>query len=204
MESKLNHDMRCTHYIHVQCPIYDPLRSPVQYYTVTVNNNDTATAVDDGSCSYSVTIAVSPQDAPYSVSVVATNDVGDSDAVLVDNISKWNILHFEYIIDTCYILVSVQDIVTVTSTVNSINFTFDTTIDGTTPVTVTLSPNVMEEGSIGGGVVISGLMPDTLYTYTVSFVYNNISYSTQSSVTTLTAPTTTTSSSGMDKWQGQV
>ena len=86
-----------------------------------------------------------------------------------------------------------------TSTVNSIMFTFDTTIDGTTPVTVTLSPNVMEEGSIGGGVVIFGLMPDTLYTYTatVSFVYNNISYSTQSTATTLTAPTIT-SISGMD------
>ena len=93
---------------------------------------------------------------------------------------------------------SVRDIITVASTVNSIMFTFDTTIDDTTPVTVTLSPNVMGEGSIGGGVVISGLMPDTLYTYTVSFVYNNISYSIQSSVTTLTAPTTTTSSSGMD------
>ena len=55
----------------------------------------------------------------------------------------------------------------------------------------------MEEGSIGGGVVISGLMPDTLYTYTVSFVYNNISYSTQSSLTTLAAPTTATSISGI-------
>ena len=92
-------------------------------------------------------------------------------------------------------LVSVQDIITVTSTstANSINFTFNTTIDGTTPVAVTLSPNVMGEGNIGGGVVISGLMPDTLYTYTVSFVYNNISYSIQSSVTTLTAPTTAAS-----------
>ena len=74
---------------YIQCPIYDPLSPPVQYYTVTVNNKDPVTAVDDGSCSYSVTIAVSPQDAPYSVSVVATNDVGDSDAVLVDNISKY-------------------------------------------------------------------------------------------------------------------
>ena len=76
---------------------------------------------------------------------------------------------------------------------------FNTTIniDGTTPVTVTLSPNVMGEGSIHGGVVISGLMPDTLYTYTVSFVYNNIMYSTQSTVTTLTAPTTATSISGI-------
>ena len=49
--------------------------------------------------------------------------------------------------------------------------------------------------------MISGLMPDTLYTYTVSvsFVYNNISYSTQSSVTTLTAPTTVSQSSiGID------
>ena len=43
---------------------------------------DPEIAVDDGSCSYSVTIAVSPQDAPYSVSVVATNDVGDSDGKL--------------------------------------------------------------------------------------------------------------------------
>ena len=95
---------------------------------------------------------------------------------------------------THVILVSVQDIVTVTSTVNSIIFTFNTTIDGTTRVTVTLSPNVIEEGSIGGGVMISGLMPNTLYTYTVSFVYNNIAYSLQSSVTT---PTTTTSTSGI-------
>ena len=78
---------------HIQCPIYDPLSPPVQNYTITVNNKDPVIAVDDGSCSYSVTMAVSPQDAPYSVSVVATNDIGDSDTVLVDNISKWNILH---------------------------------------------------------------------------------------------------------------
>ena len=100
-----------------------------------------------------------------------------------------------------HFLVSVQDIITVTTNTlsNTIIFTFDTTIDDTTPVTVTLSPNVMGEGSIGGGVVISGLMPDTLYTYTVSVVYNNISYSIQSSVTTLTAPTTAFQSSiGMD------
>ena len=91
MESKLNHDMKCTYYVHVQCPISDLLSPPVQYYTVTVNNKEVpVTAVDDGSCSYSVTIAVSPQDAPYSVSVVATNDVGDSTMVLVDNISKLN------------------------------------------------------------------------------------------------------------------
>ena len=99
------------------------------------------------------------------------------------------------------LLVSVRDIVTVTSTVNSIVFTFNTTgtIDGTTPVTVTLSPNVMEEGSIGGGVVIFGLIPDTLYTYTVSLVYNDISYSTQSTVTTLTAQTIASISGlGMD------
>ena len=89
----------------IQCPIYDPLSPPVQYYTVTVNNKDPITAVDDGSCSYSVTIAVSPQDAPYNVSVVATNDVGDSDTVLVDNISKLNILHFKCI-DTRYSSVS--------------------------------------------------------------------------------------------------
>ena len=44
---------------------------------------DPVTVVDDGSCSYNVTIAVSPQDAPYSVSVVATNDVGDSDGKLL-------------------------------------------------------------------------------------------------------------------------
>ena len=77
--------MKCTYYIHVQCPIYDPLSPPVQYYTVTVNNMDPETAVDDAyaSCSYSVTIAVSPQDAPYSVSVVATNDIGDSDGKLL-------------------------------------------------------------------------------------------------------------------------
>ena len=77
---------------------HDPL-SPV-----TINNKDPVTAVDDGSCSYS---GVSPQDAPYIVSVVATNDVGDSDAVLVDNISKWNILHFKCI-DTCYFSVSTR------------------------------------------------------------------------------------------------
>ena len=88
---------------HIQCPIYDPLSPPVQYYTVTVNYKDPVTAVDDGSCSYSVTIAVSPQDAPYSVSVVATNDVGDSTTVLVDNISKWNVSHFKCI-DTCYFI----------------------------------------------------------------------------------------------------
>ena len=73
--------MKCTHHIHVQCPIYDPLSPPVQYYTVTVN--DTSTVIvddDDGSCSYSVTIAVSPQNAPYNISIVATNDIGDSDA----------------------------------------------------------------------------------------------------------------------------
>ena len=85
-------------------------------------------------------------------------------------------------------VISVQDIITVTSTVNSIIFRFNGTIDGTTTVTVTLSPNVMEEGSIGGGVVISGLMPNTLYTYTVSFVYNNIKYSTQSSASTSSVP----------------
>ena len=96
---------------------------------------------------------------------------------------------------------SAQDIITVISIDNSITFTFDATIDDTTPVTVTLSPNGMGEGSIGDGVVISGLMPDTLYTYTVSFVYNNISYLTQSFVTTQTAPTisSTTSISGMDE-----
>ena len=103
---------------------------------------------------------------------------------------------------------SVQDVINVTTNngiFNTIIFTFDATIADTTPVTVTLSPDGMGEGSIGngsigGGVVISGLMPDTLYTYTVSFVYNNISYSIQSSVTTLTAPTTssTTSRLGMD------
>ena len=84
--------MKYTYYIHVQYPIYDPLSPPVQYYTVTINNKDPrpVTAVDDGSYSYSVTIAVSPQDAPYSVSVVATNDVGDSTTVLVANISKLN------------------------------------------------------------------------------------------------------------------
>ena len=76
-------------------------------------------------------------------------------------------------------------------------FTFDTTIDDTTPVTVTLSPSGMGEGSIGGGVVISGLMPDTLYTYTVSYVYNNIMYSTQSSVIT-SVSLTTSSVPGMD------
>ena len=104
---------------------------------------------------------------------------------------------------------SVQDIITVTTNntiSNTIMFTFNTTIDDTTPVTVTLSPNVMEEGSIGGGVVISGLMPDTPYTYTVSFVYNNIMYSTQSSARTSTGSTIVISStmatapsvSGMD------
>ena len=86
---------------------------------------------------------------------------------------------------------------TSTVLVNSIIFTFDTTIDDTTPVTVTLSPNVKREGSIGGGVVISGLMSDTLYAYTVSLVYNNISYSTQSSVIT-SISLTTSSVSGMD------
>ena len=85
--------------MYVQCPVYDPLSPPVQYYTVTANNKDPVIVDDDGSCSYSVTIAVSPQDAPYSVSVVATNDVGGSDTVVVDNISKLNsnILHFKYI-----------------------------------------------------------------------------------------------------------
>ena len=82
-----------------------------------------------------------------------------------------------------------EDIITVITNntiLNTIIFTFDTTIDGATTVTVTLSPNVMEEGSIGGGVVISGLMPDTLYTYTVLFVYKNITYSAQSSAITST------------------
>ena len=96
MESKFNYmymyDVKCTslhdNYHILQCPIYDPLRPPVQYYTVTVNNKDPVIVDDDGSCSYSVTIAVSLQDAPYSVSVVATRDVGDSDTVLVENISK--------------------------------------------------------------------------------------------------------------------
>ena len=96
---------------------------------------------------------------------------------------------------------SVQAVTTNNTISNTIIFAFNTTIDDTTPVTVTLSPSGMGEGSIGGGVVISGLMPDTLYTYTVSFVYNNISYSIQSSVTTLTAPWPTTafqSSIGMN------
>ena len=92
---------------------------------------------------------------------------------------------------------SVEDIITVTTNntiLNTIIFTFNTIIDGTTTVTVTLSPNVMEEGSIDGGVEISGLMPDTLYTYTVSFVYNNIMYSTQSSARTSTGSTIVISS----------
>ena len=94
MEGKVNYDITCMKscIYHIQCPTYNRLSPPVDNYTVTVNNKDPVTAVDDGSCSYSVTIAVSPQDAPYSVSVVATNDVGDSDTVLVDNISKWNSL----------------------------------------------------------------------------------------------------------------
>ena len=94
MESRFNYDTKHIPLSLSQCPIYDPLSPLVQYYTVTVNNKDPVTAVDDGSCSYSVTIAVSPQDAPYSVSVVATNDVGDSDTILVNNISKLNISHF--------------------------------------------------------------------------------------------------------------
>ena len=105
-----------------------------------------------------------------------------------------------------YFLVSVEDIITNNTLLNTIIFTFDATIDGTTPVTVTLSPNGMGEGSIGGGVVISGLMPDTLYTYTVSFVYNNIMYSTQSLARTSIGSTiiststmaTTSSVAGMD------
>ena len=99
MESKSNHDMKCTYYVHVQCPISDPLSPPVQYYAVTVNDTSTVIVYDDGSCSYNatLTIAVSPQDAPYSVSVVATNDVGDSDAVLA---SKLNIFGGELLISS--------------------------------------------------------------------------------------------------------
>ena len=198
MEGKVNYDITCmqTCIYHIQRPTYNRLSPPVDNYTVTVNNMDPVTAVDDGSCSYSVTIAVSPQDASYNVSVVATNDVGNSHTVLVDNISKCGIA-CKYIIN--YFLVSVEDIITVTTNniiFNTIIFTFDTTIDDTTTVIVTLSPNVMEEGSIGGGVVISGLMPDTLYTYTVSFIYNNIMYSTQLSARTSIGSTIVISSTG--------
>ena len=188
----------------IQCPSYNPLSPPVDNYTVTVNNKDPVSVVSDGSCSYTTAIAVSPQDAPYSVSVVATNDVGDSDTTVMDNISKSLIL-FSYF--NVLSIVSVQDVVTViaNSTFDTINFTFTGTVDDTTPVTITLSPNDgMGDGTIGDGVVISGLMSDTPYTYTVSFEYNNIMYSTQSSVTTLVAPTTlittsSTTTSGIDK-----
>ena len=94
--------MKYIYYIHVQCPIYDPFSPPVQYYTVVVNDDDIEIVdIDDdnGSCSYSVTIAVSPQDAPYSVSVVATNDVGNSTsgAVLA---SKLNVFGGKFLTDT--------------------------------------------------------------------------------------------------------
>ena len=70
MEGKVNYNITRmqTCIYHIQCPIYDPLSPPVQYYTITVNKG--------------------PQAGPYSVSVVATRDVGDSDTVLVENISK--------------------------------------------------------------------------------------------------------------------
>ena len=92
MEGKVNYNITCmqTCIYHIQCPTYNRLSPPVDNYTVTVNNKDPVTAVDGScKCSYSVTIAVSLQDAPYSVSVVATNDVGDSDTVLVSKLNGY-------------------------------------------------------------------------------------------------------------------